>query len=76
MNRETIYFVVMGLVVLYNLLCPQIEHRNGLVSSAHHHALVERVEGRVGDRSLKNVKLLTLFPGLDIPDDQLLVLSS
>ena len=62
--------------MLHDLLGAQVVHRNSLVPSAHHHALVQRVEGGVGDRPFKRVKLLTLLTGLYVPYDQLLVFPS
>lgn len=67
---------MMGLIVLHDLLLSEVEHRDGLIGSTCQHALGGGMEGGAGDGSIEAVILLDFLSLLNIPNDELFVLSS
>jgi hypothetical protein len=76
MNGKGVDWSMVGLVVLDDFFSPEVEHADGLVIGAGQHALVSWMETSISYGSFKTVVFLNLLLLLNIPDQQLLVLTA
>ena len=76
MDRKAINAILMRLVMLDYLFHPQIKHRNGFLRGAGQNALLSRMESNTSYRWVKAIKAKWFFLSLNVPNQQLFVLST
>lgn len=76
MDRKAVYSRLVSFIVLNDFLGSKIKHTDSFVIGTCQNALISRMKTGLSDRSFKAIISLSLFLFFNIPNKQLLVLST